>query len=228
MTEKIRLLVVDDHKFFRNALILPLYDEPGIEVLAEAVNGVMAKEMVIQLKPDVVLMDLHMPHLDGIQATYQLMQSQNNRDYDLGIVVVTGDNDPGIASKVIKAGARGYLLKDSITDETLLCAIRAATFGGFYCDAHVLQGILKFLSERNSTLTPESIKWQSTLKPEDLQLIYDIASGKENAEIASENQVSPKTISNRLSKLYNTLNVANRVQLVTFSLRHGILSPNDI
>ena len=229
MKKNIRVLIVDDHQFFRKALVAPLYEEPQIEVVAEAENGLIAREMVLQFRPDVVLMDLHMPQLDGILATRQLLQEKFlNEEVALGIVAVTGDHDQEIAFRAMKAGVRGYLLKDSITDETLYSAIRAVYFGDSYFDGQVLQAILGTLSERRIYQPDESLKFQKMLKAEELRMIFDIASGKETAEIAHDYQVSAKTISNRLTKLYNLFGVANRVQLVTFALRNGLVSLSDI
>ena len=132
-----------------------------------------------------------------------------------------------MAIKALKAGARGYLLKETITDEALCAAIRAVYLGDAYFDGELFGGILTGLSQ-SQVQTSDGMRWQSRLKAEELALIFDIACGKETAEIAQENQVSAKTIANRLGKLYNSLGVANRVQLVTFALRHGLVSLSDI
>ena len=220
----IRLLIVDDHRFFRNALLAPLDKDLHIEVVGEAENGVVAEEMVLKFRPDVILMDLHMPDLDVIQVTRQILKEEQ---HSFGVIVVTGDQDPNMAIKALKAGARGYLLKETITDEALCAAIRAVYLGDAYFDGELFGGILTGLSQ-SQVQTSDGMRWQSRLKAEELALIFDIACGKETAEIAHENQVSAKTIANRLGKLYNSLGVANRVQLVTFALRHGLVSLSDI
>lgn len=225
MKKTIRLLIVDDHRFFRNALLAPLYEDSQIEVVGEAENGVVAKEMIRQFRPDIVLMDLHMPDLDGIQATRQILKEEL---YSFGVIVVTGDHDPNMAMKALKAGVRGYLLKETINDEALCAAIRAVYLGDAYFDGELFGGVLATIIQSRDVQTNEGLRWQNRLKAAELAFIFDIASGKETAEIAHEYQVSTKTVANRLTKLYNLFGVANRVQLVTFALRNGLISLSDI
>ncbi len=127
----IKLLVVDDHDFFRRSIMPPLEAEPGFQILGSATSGEQAIALCASLRPDVVLMDLNMPDLSGLTA----MRRLNTRQGTPAILVLTGADDPQSITDAFAAGAQGYLRKDRITDELLVSAIFTVASGGVFMDA---------------------------------------------------------------------------------------------
>ena len=127
----IKLLVVDDHDFFRRSIMPPLERESAFQILGTATSGEQAIDLCHRLRPDVMLMDLNMPDLSGLAA----MRRLNARQGTPAILVLTGADDPQSVADAFAAGARGYLRKDMITDELLVSAIFAVASGGFFMDA---------------------------------------------------------------------------------------------
>ncbi|MBX3000056.1 MAG: response regulator transcription factor [Caldilineaceae bacterium] len=215
----VRLLIVDDHDFFRRSLLLPLEMEERIGIVGTATSGDQAVTLTRTLQPDVVLMDLNMPYLSGLAA----MERITPRDAAPAILVLTGADDGDSVLRALAAGARGYLRKDSITDELLISAIFTVASGGIFLDAKTFSLLRASLPPSQPALIEERQRL-SQLSPDDVELLRLVALGFDNDQIGLQLQVAPKTISNRLSHLYLRLGVPNRVRAANFALRNGIVA----
>ena len=215
----IKLLIVDDHDFFRRSIMPPLEMEAGFEILGTATSGEEAITLCHSLRPDVVLMDLNMPYLSGLAA----MQRLGPRQGGLAILVLTGVDDPQSVNDAFTAGARGYLRKDMITDDLLVSAILTVASGGIFLDAHTF-ALLRHSRLANQPLgVDEHLLRQAQLTSDESAILRFVGLGYDNEQIGEQLQITPKTVSNRLSQLYTRLDVSNRVQAATLALRSGLV-----
>lgn len=206
-----RLLIVDDHTLFREGMCAILLNVPDIEVVGEAENGQEAIAQVKRLQPDVVLMDINMPDLNGIKATEQILRFRP----DTGVIMLTmlENNDSLFAAMC--AGARGYILKGS-GKATMLKTIRAVATG----EAHFGPGIATRLTAFFQNGRIEGQRASETAVPfpdltnREQEILTRIAEGKNNHEIAEELNISVKTVSNHISNVFNKLHVTDRVQAI--------------
>lgn len=216
---QVRVLLVDDHDFFRRSILFPLETEPTIEVVGTATSGDQAIPLCRSLRPDVVLMDLNMPYLSGLAAIERIAPQERAP----AILVLTGADDGESVRRAFAAGAHGYLRKDMITDELLISAIFTVASGGVFVDPKTF-ALLKIGLLNHQPRFAEDQQRLAQLLPEDRTLLCFVALGYENEQIGQELQVTPKTISNRLSQLYLRLGISNRVQAATFALRSGLVT----
>ena len=211
----LRVAVVDDHDLFRTGL-RTLLEEHGVDVVGEAPDGSEAVDVVTSLAPDVVLMDLNMPGMDGIEATRRITKALPLTR----VLILTISDEDGDVMDAILAGACGYLLKDSSIDD-LLRGIQAASVGESlvspYIAAKVLQRIRSSasLSEARATMHAE-------LSDREIQVLKLIASGMDNAGIARTLSISPKTVKNHTSNILIKLQIDNRIQAAVYAVRSGI------
>ena len=204
----IRLVVADDHLVVRTGLRAMLGAEPDIDVIGEATTGVQAIDLVDRLRPDVVLMDLRMPEVDGVAATARIREQHPEVHV---LVLTTYDTDADIL-KAIEAGATGYLLKDATRDE-LFRAVRAAATG-----ASVLApAVASRLMDRQRTPRHEA------LSAREIEILEHVAQGRTNKEIAAALFISEATVKTHLLHIFAKLDVQDRTQAVTVALDRGIL-----
>ena len=202
---KIRVLIADDHPVFRFGMRVLIESEDEFEVVGEASTGAEAVAMVAELKPDVVLMDITMPTLNGIEATRQISAETP----DTGVLMVTMLDDNSLFA-AIRAGARGYLLKGADGEETLR-AIRAVANG----EAIFSPPIAARMAEVFAKPPQDEIEPQAPfpeLTPREHEILELIAQGKSNAEIAEQFTLSLKTVRNHVSNIFNKLQVSDRLQ----------------
>ncbi len=211
-----RVLIVDDHDLFRTGL-RNLLVEHGVTVVGEASGGAEALRLVRDLVPDVVVMDLNMPGMRGVEATRRIT-SEAPLTRVLVLTISEDDND---VVDAILAGACGYLLKDSSVDE-LLRGIDAASIGESMISptiaGKVLQHVRSSSTERGIAQTV-----RAELSEREIEVLKLIASGKDNAEIARELVISPKTVKNHISNILMKLQISNRVQAAVYAARSGIV-----
>lgn len=212
--KKIRLLVVDDHVVVRKGLMAILETEPGIEVVDEAGDGNEAVEKACALQPDVVLMDLVMPGMDGIEATRLIKQ----RVPQVQVLVLTSfsTNDKVIPS--LSAGAMGYLLKDASPEE-LVKAIEQVAQGEGALHPAVTRYVLGQIKNMPDEPAPEE-----ELTEREKEVLQFMAQGYSNAEIARLLVVSNATVHTHVSRILSKLNVSSRTQAVLYALKRGIVS----
>jgi DNA-binding NarL/FixJ family response regulator len=197
----IRLLIADDHPAYRRGLALMLHDVGDVEIVAEAETGQRAVELTLQFAPDVILMDLRMPDLDGIEATRRVTRDAPGR----AVVVLTMFEDDDSVFAAMRAGARGYLLKGADQDE-IVRAIRGAAAGEAIFGPEIAQRVIAhFASGAGSTATAFP-----SLTEREREVLEMVAAGKGNATIAHELMISLKTVRNHVSNVFTKLQVSDR------------------
>ncbi|KJH70122.1 response regulator [Aliterella atlantica] len=199
----IRVLLVDDQSIIRQGLKVLLELEPDLQIVGEADNGQTAIELVDTLQPDVVLMDIRMPIMDGVAAT----QAINARFARTKILVLTTFNDDEYVAAALKYGAMGYLLKDTPSDE-LAAAIRAIAKGYTQLGPGLVD---KILAATNTTPTPPPPSWDE-LTPREQEVLRLIAKGDSNREIAQTLYISEGTVKNHVTNILQQLNLRDRTQ----------------
>lgn len=207
----IRILLVDDHAMVRQGFRLILSSQPDMEIVGEGGNGREALELVESLKPDVVVMDVAMPELNGIEATRKIIAAHPRTR----ILALSMHKDSVYVREMLRAGARGFLLKDSI-DKDLLTAVRAVAKGEGYLSPAVSDAVLS--DYRKHVSAP--IDLLTTREREVLQMI---ALGKTNKDIANELKLSVYTVDAHRGRIMEKLNVHSTGELVLFAVRNGII-----
>ena len=214
--DELRVLVVDDHDLFRTGL-RNLLEEEGVNVVGEAENGEAAIRLAADLAPDVVIMDLNMPGAGGVETTRRLSSlAPLSR-----VVVLTISADDDDVMSAVMAGACGYLLKDSSIQE-LIAGIRAASEGESLISPQIAAKVLQHLrAQSKDEDAAETIR--AELSDRELQVLKLIANGKDNAQIARELYISPKTVKNHISNILMKLQIENRIQAAVYAVRSGIV-----
>ncbi len=218
-----RLLLCDDHAMFRQGLRSILESEEGFRVIGEAANGREAIRHALDTKPDVILMDIQMPELDGVAATKAILAEHP----DSRVIILTMYRQDRYVFEAVKAGARGYLLKDAGAED-LLDAIHRVAAGETLLSAEMAASILdEFRRYGELPRHPEHAISELTEREEDILRL--LAQGSSNQEIALALGVSEKTVRNRLSEIFSKLRLNNRTQAALYALREGIatLDPGD-
>jgi two-component system, NarL family, response regulator NreC len=214
----IRLLLVDDHAVVRLGMRMLFESETDIEIVGEAENAQEAMTAVAQLKPDIVLMDIGLPDLSGIEATRRIKAQSP----DTAVVALTIHEDKEYFFKMLDAGANGYVPKRAAPEE-LLTAIRAAAAQEIYLYPSLAKLLVKdYLSQQPSTRTKERI---DDLTPREQEVLEHLAEGETNAEIAEKLTISPKTVARHRENIMQKLNLHSRTDLVKYAIRKGIIRP---
>ena len=209
------MLLVDDHDLFRSGL-KTLLEEQGVQIVGEASAGAEAVEVVRELAPDVVVMDLNMPGMSGVEATRRITSfAPLSR-----VVVLTISDEDNDVMEAILAGACGYLLKDA-TIEELMKGIEAAAVGESLISPHIAGKVLHRL--RSSGSDGGGAEVDADLSEREVEVLRLIANGKDNAEIAQTLYISPKTVKNHISNILMKLQIHNRIQAAVYAVRSGIV-----
>lgn len=214
----IRVLVIDDHRIVREGIQSLMEDIDDILVIGEARNGREGVDLVDRLNPDVVLMDLMMPEMDGLEATRKIIE----RHPHIRVLVLTSFITDDKVFPAIKAGAQGYLLKDTGSME-LIDAIRSVHRGETSLGPEIAQ---KVLSEIRQPI-PGERQTPDPLTERELQVLKQVAKGKSNQQIASELNISMHTVRTHVNHILSKLQLANRVQATLYALRKGISSNEE-
>jgi len=214
--EALRVLLVDDHDLFRTGL-RNLLEEQGVVIVGEAGQGAEAVRMVRELAPDVVVMDMNMPGMGGVEATRHISTAAPLTR----VLMLTISDEDGDVMDAILAGACGYLLKDSSIQE-LMTGIRAAARGESLISPHIAAKVLQRV--RATSTQPEiEATIRSELSSREIEVLKLIANGKDNALIAAELHISPKTVKNHISNILMKLQIDNRIQAAVYAVRSGIV-----
>ena len=209
----IRLLLADDHRMLREGLRRTL-EEEGLDVVGEAADGEEALRLAAKLRPDVVLMDVTMPVLDGVEATRQLHEHLP----EIPVVILTMHADREVLARAIRAGASGYLVKDCSTDEVVR-TVRLAASGETALSPELAASMLAE-AQRADTPAEELEPIISKREEEVLQLVAD---GLSTSEVAAQLYISIKTVKNHLASIYEKLDSRDRTQAVLRAVRMGII-----
>ncbi len=221
MTQTVRVLLADDQRLVRESLATMLGLLEGIELSGTASNGEEALELAAKLSPDVVLMDLRMPRLDGIEATRRLRE----RDPDARVIALTTFADDESVLGALRAGARGYLTKDAGAED-IRSAIFAVAAGEAILDPAVQRHVVGALaSEAQAEPERDEPELPDGLTPREAEILGLIAEGMTNAEIAERLVVSPTTVKSHINHLFAKAGVRDRVQAVTYAYRKGLATP---
>ena len=217
MTETLRVLVVDDHEEFRHSLELLLGAMDDVEVVGRAGDGRRAVALALDLQPDVVVMDLHMPALNGVEATGRIVQSSPH----IAVLVLSMMEDDDSLFAAVRAGARGYLLKGARRSE-IRRAIEAVGAGEVIFGPGIAERVMTYFRNARSRPTAEAFP---DLTDRERIVLGKIAEGKDNAEIARELGLSVKTVRNHASNIFAKLHVAHRAQAIVLAREAGIEHP---
>jgi DNA-binding NarL/FixJ family response regulator len=205
---RVRLLIVDDHPVVREGLRAVLGTEPDIDVVGECGSGTEAVRLAAELRPDVVLMDLRLPDLDGVEATRRIVAAGS-----AGVLVLTTYDTDGDIVRAVAAGATGYLLKDSPRQE-LTAAVRASARGETVLAATVAAKLVTSVRGGRPALTPR-----------ELDVLRCIAAGRSNPETGRLLFISETTVKSHVTRIFEKLSVNDRTAAVTVAIARGILPP---
>jgi DNA-binding NarL/FixJ family response regulator len=212
--ESTRVLVADDHTLFRYGLKAMLANAEGFEVVGEAATGEEVVEKVAQTRPDIVLMDIQMPGINGIEATRRVLE----RDPSIGVVVVTMFEDDNSVFAAMRAGARGYVLKGADAEEVLK-VVAAVAEGEAHFGPEIARRLMGFFSAPKPAAPSEAFPELTAREAEVLDLI---AQGLNNQDIARRLYLSPKTVRNHISNIFLKLQVADRAQAIVRAREAGL------
>lgn len=214
----IRVLIADDHHVVRRGLLFFLKTQKDIEVVGEAKNGLEAVELVEALQPDIVLMDLVMPEMDGIQATKKIKSRWPN----IAILMLTSFSDKDHVLPAIEAGAAGYQLKD-IEPDDLVSSIRQIINGENIIHPAATSQLEETLREEENLPHVKNV-----LTPRERDVLAELTKGKSNREIASSLFVTEKTVKTHISNIFTKLEVQDRTQAALYAVKHGLTEGSEI
>jgi DNA-binding NarL/FixJ family response regulator len=212
--EPLTILVADDHPIVRDGLRMALLDLPQAEVIGEAVSGTKAVDMAASLQPDVIIMDIHMPELNGVDATRAIVAASPR----VAILILTMYDDDASVFAALRAGARGYLLKGADQAE-IVGAVEAVARGEAIFGPKIATRLLRYFGTVPSSQVAPALLNLTDREREVLELI---AQGKSNREITRELVVSPKTVSNHVSNIFAKLHVADRAEAIVRAREAGL------
>jgi two-component system, NarL family, response regulator NreC len=214
---KVRILLADDHTVVRQGLRSALEHQPAFEVVGEAADGSQAMSLAASLTPDVVVMDIAMPNLNGVEATRQMVSKQPS----ISVVILSMYSDETYVMRALKAGARAYLLKDSAFTD-LIHAIESVSQGKSYFSPKIsrilAEDYVRALKQKGSVDTYE------LLTPREREILQLLAEGKSNKEVATKLNISLYTVETHRGRILQKLNLHSAAELVLYAVRKGIIS----
>ena len=214
MTEKIRIFIADDHAIVREGLRALLATEPSLELVGEASDGLQAVSKVQTLRPDVILLDMVMPHMDGLEAIVEIKKSWP----EAKIIVLTSFSDDEKVFSAIRNGALGYLLKES-SPQDLLQAIHSVARGEGFLSPSIASKVMREINQ-----SPKLPPTKDPLTEREVEILQLVAQGLTNDEIAEKLVVSEKTVRTHVSHILAKLQLANRTLAALYALKEGLAS----
>lgn len=207
MTNKLKVLLVDDHALVRRGFRRMLEDEPSLQVVGEASDGLEAVQLAEQLRPEVIVMDCALPQINGIEASRRILAKQP----ETAILMLSMHSEDTLIRQALEAGAKGYVLKNAM-DLDLVSAIKRVAEGKIVLDPQILRsGNLK--GERDTGLTPR-----------ELEILQHIVAGKSNKRIATELNLSVNTVSVHRANIMDALGIHKTAELVVYAIRNGLVN----
>lgn len=220
--KKIKVVLIDDHKLFREGVKRILEFEPAFDVVAEGDDGTTASKLVKENNPDVVLMDINMPNINGIEATADLVRYFP----ETKVIILSIHDDESYVTHALKTGAQGYLLKEMDSD-SLIEAIKVVSEGGSYLHPKVTHNLVKEyrrLATGNTARGDGVVEYRKPLHlltKRECQVLQLLADGKSNRAVAETLYISEKTVKNHVSNILQKMNVNDRTQAVVTAIRNG-------
>jgi NarL family two-component system response regulator LiaR len=215
--DKITILLADDHNLFREGLRSLLEDQPDIQIVGEAVDGLEAIRQAAQLEPSIILMDVNMPVIDGVEATHTILRQQD----EIGIIILTMYPQDEYAFQALRAGAKAYLLKDTRSKE-LLEVIRAVHQGQAVIDPEMTARLLNEFRRLSAAQEKQPSRTQA-LTDQERTILTLVADGASNKDIAATLNLSERTIKNYLSIIFQKLQVNNRTEAAIRAVKEGLV-----
>ena len=212
----IKILIADDHLIIRQGLRLILETESDFNLVGEASDGAEAVSLCKKLKPDVVLMDLRMPNMDGLTAIEKLREEQP----DIAVIILTTFNEDELMLRGLQAGARGYLLKDT-GRSTLFDTIRAASRGETLLKPEIMARVL---AQKNAPQTKSKSDSTFNLTEREYEVLESVARGERSKEVAAHLGISERTVKAHLASIYNKLGVDSRAAAIAVAAQNGLLT----
>ena len=213
---KIKILLADDHKILRNGMRSMIEKEPDLEVVGEAENGITAVQMACDLNPDVVIMDIAMPGINGVDATREIL----SKAPEIKVLALSTYSEKQFIFTMLKAGALGYLVKDCAFEE-LVSAVRSVAENKIYIAPKVLNIVVKeYLNHESQELPKDDVQ----ITPRERDVLRLITKGKNTKEVASELYVSAKTIETHRQNIISKLGIHNVAELTLYAVQSGLIT----
>ena len=213
---KLGILIVDDHALVRRGAREVLNSQRGWRVVGEAANGLEAVKKAVRLKPDIAIVDIGIPSLDGIEVTRRIREAAP----DIKVLVLTMDESDQMVRRALEAGARGYVLKSDLTD-CLPKAVRAVAGGKRFLTPKVSEIVLEgFLN--SSSKHQEGHRAEAQVGPREIEIIRLLSEGRTNKEIAAQLEITIRTVETHRSNIMHKLGLHSGAEIIHYSLRHGI------
>ncbi len=221
MKSKIRILIADDHPLVREALSRVFSNQKDMEVVGEAGDGEEAIELASQLKPDVLVMDIMMPRIDGLEASRRIKRMAPNT----AILILTAYDDDSYVLGLLEAGAAGYLMK-SVRGQDLVEAVRSIRSGESVLHPKIIEKLLRRAVTRSVKVEEEKVKEPLTTR--EREMLRLVAAGMSNKEIADKLCLSLRTVKAHLSNIFSKMGVASRSEALVKALKVGLITLDDI
>jgi DNA-binding NarL/FixJ family response regulator len=221
----IKVLVVDDQAMIRAGFAALLNAQPDIEVVAEAANGQEGVELAHRSRPDVVLMDVRMPVLDGLEATRRLMNAPRGVEHRLRVLMLTTFDIDDYVYKALAAGASGFLLKDAPPAD-LIAAVRVVAAGDALLAPSVTRRLIEGFVRTRPRALPASTRLNG-LTPRETEVLVLLARGRSNTEIAADLFLAEQTVKTHVSRIFEKLSLRDRAQAVVFAYESGLIKPGE-
>ncbi|KAB2968698.1 MAG: response regulator transcription factor [Zoogloea sp.] len=211
---KLRIVLTDDHRMFRDTLRRVLDDEPGLTVVGEAGDGAEALQVVGELQPDVMLLDIGLPGMSGIEVARQIQR----RHPRVKVIALTGHSERPFVEEMMRAGALGYVLKSTGVDE-LLRALRAVAVGQHFLSTEVIGTMLKYVNAEATSETPPIV----TLTPREQAVLSLLAGGRRSADIATELDITVAAVEVHRRNIKGKLGLHTTAELTRYAIREGLI-----
>jgi len=215
----IRIMLADDHPIFRDGLRRLLEAEPDLKVIGEACDGAEAVKMARQLKPDILLLDLAMPRMPGLEALREMSSGPANNS--VRVILLTAAAEKKQIVEALQLGARGVVLKDSAT-QLLLKSIHTVMSGEYWVGRESVSNLVQYLRNLVQSFGEESKQKKFGLTPRELEIVSAVVAGYSNKEIAEYFKISEDTVKHHLSNIFDKLGVSTRLELALFAVNQGL------
>ncbi len=218
-SQPIRLVIADDHPIFRDGLRRLLEAEPDLKVIGEACDGAEAVKMARQLKPDILLLDLAMPRMPGLEALRELSTAQGANS--VRVILLTAAAEKKQIVEALQLGARGVVLKDSAT-QLLLKSIHTVMSGEYWVGRESVSNLVQYLRNLVQSSGEESKQKKFGLTPRELEIVSAVVAGYSNKEVAEYFKISEDTVKHHLSNIFDKLGVSTRLELALFAVNQAL------